>query len=68
MTAPGGNCGGSITPCNVRSSVTYPTVSRRLMTPGVSVGRCIIRSEDCGGTGLAIIGLFAGSKTLGSSC
>ena len=68
MTAPGGNCGGSIAPCNVRSSATFPIVSRHPRIPGVSVGRCIIRSEDCGGTELVIIESFARSKNPGSSC
>lgn len=68
MTAPGGSCGGSIVPRNVRSSATFPTVSGRPRTPGVSVGRCVIRSEDCGGTGLVIIESFARSKKPGSSC
>ena len=68
MTAPGGNCGGLIAPCNVRSSATSPNVSRCLRIPGVSVGRCITRSEDCDGTELAIIESFARLKKPGSSC
>ena len=68
MTAPGGSCGGSIAPCNARSSATSPTVSRRLRILDVPVGHCIILSEDCGGTELVIIESFASSKKPSSSC